>query len=444
MTRNELIAQVALDFISTQLQQEREGTLRFCMLGLDSSLVGMISQAVLADDVLRTSVAVRISAAFDPRGELASEVRSEESVTHWRHCRLSGTHRAVLFAATQDDLRRNDKSVEKITRLETDTLRTRYDAWVEKAGLTSSYLDQTERSHMRTALEAANNTHAARTIETFADFALAIAGGIVSQGLPLPMAVDNALPSLHLPRYAGAFERIPPGKRDAIAEWNTNFRRMDRRIRPLLVRETERNDPIPHDKLHENLDRMRSRLDGKDVKIIEDFLDADVRPGDWSPEQEALVGLDWRSISELFDGIRDPPRLTLGQRTIQFFDDDLDGRLDSEERELLSGSFPRDPSDDLEAFFEAHREHLAGDPRLFSAWEKFIYRNPQTFEDFLVGVLATLKSLRERMEQEPSKHRLVTNKELPCVSSIRLRNAVGIFSLPLSSILAEKFPLSTF
>ena len=407
MTRNGLIAQVAIDFISTQLQQEPEGSLRFCMLGLEPLLVRTIAQAVLVDDVLRTSVAVRISLAFDPDRELALEALSEESVTHWRHCRLSGAHRAVLFAATQDDLQRNDKSVEKITRLETDTLRARYDAWIEKAGLTATYLDETERSHLRTALAAANNTHAARTIETFADFALAIAAGVVSDSLPLPKALDSALPSLHLPQYAGEFERIPAGKRNTLAEWNRVFRRMDRRIRPLLVRETERNDPIPQDKLRENLERMRHDLEEHELKIIEDFLDADVRLGDWSEEQEALVGLDWRRISKVFDGTRDAPSQSLGEKTIQFFDDDLDGRLDNEERELLGGRFPRDPTEELEAFFEGHREHLAGSPTLFPAWEKYIYKNPRTFQDFLAGLLATLKSLRERTEQVPSGRRLV-------------------------------------
>ena len=270
MTSNDLISRVALDFIRTQLRQEPEGTLRFCMLGLHPPLVRTIAQAVLADDGLNASVAVRISEAFDPDRELAREVLSEQSVTHWRHCRLSGDHRAVLFAATQDDLQRNDKSVEKITRLETDTLRTRYDAWIEKAGLTAAYLDETERSVLQTALGAANNTHAARTIEGFADFVLAIAEGIVSHGFPVLKAVDSALPSLHLPRYAGDFERIPAARRSMPAEWNKIFRRMESHIRPLLVCEDERNDPIPPDKLRENLERMRPDLEEHEVRIIED------------------------------------------------------------------------------------------------------------------------------------------------------------------------------
>ncbi|MXY70169.1 MAG: DNA translocase FtsK [Acidobacteriia bacterium] len=409
MTRNSLIAQVALDFINTHLQQETEGTLRFCMLGLEPSLVRTIARAVLGDSVLRSSIAVRVSGTFDPDGELAPEARSEESVTHWRHCRLSGDHRAVLFAATQDDLQRNDKSVEKITRLETDTLRTRYYAWIERAGLTAAHLDETEHAHLRTALAAANNTHAARTIETFADFVLAIAVGIASKGLPVPKAVDHALTSLHLPRYAGGFDGIPAGKLDTLAEWSRIFRRMDRHIRPLLVRETERNDPIPQETLLQNLDRMRQRLEEHEVRIIENFLNADVRLGDWSREQAALVSLDWGSISELFSGRRDSPNMTLGEKTRQFFDDDLEGRLDNEERELLGGRFPREPTDELEAFFEAHREHLAQSPKqkLYSAWEKYIYRNPRTFQDFLAGVLATLKSLRERTEQGVSGRRLV-------------------------------------
>src|SRR5690625_3353263 len=185
MTRNELIAAGSLDFIKGHLDQEPDGSMRFCTRGPEPPLVRSIPAARSADSDATSNVALRIPNLFDPEDTRPPEARSDQSITHWRHCRLPEGIRAVLFAASHEELQRNDKSVEKITKIETDTLRARYDAWVDQVGLTSVYLDGPKREHLLTALQSANNTHAARTIETFADFVLSIAEGIITKGLPL-------------------------------------------------------------------------------------------------------------------------------------------------------------------------------------------------------------------------------------------------------------------
>lgn len=405
MTRNELIAAVALDFIKGHLDQEPDGSMRFCMLGLEASLVRSIAQAVLADSDTSSDVSVRIPSLFDPENILPADARSDQSITHWRHCRLSENIRAVLFAASQEELQRNDKSVEKITKIETDTLRTCYDAWIDQVGLTSVYLEGAKREHLLTALKSANNTHAARTIETFADFVLAIAEGIISKGLPLQKAIDNALPSLKLPRYSGYFDRIPEKKRNSTKEWDKIFKGLHSKVRPLLVQETEKGEPIPREQLHANFDDISDRLDESERQAIQTFLNADLRIDDWSDSQKGLVELDWRSISDLFEGIARTASLSLGQVTVKFFDDEFDDLLEDEERELLSSDFPKDPSDDLQDFFETHREHLARDKKLSGKWERYIYRNPQTYQDFLVGLLDTLDSLRRRVSDDELKEK---------------------------------------
>ncbi|MBF4354158.1 hypothetical protein, partial [Vibrio anguillarum] len=115
-------------------------------------LVRSIAEALLANPDASSDVAVRIPNLFDPEATLPPEARSDQSITHWRHCRLPEGIRAVLFAASHEELQRNDKSVEKITKIETDTLRARYDAWVDQVGLTSVYLDGPKREHLLTAL----------------------------------------------------------------------------------------------------------------------------------------------------------------------------------------------------------------------------------------------------------------------------------------------------
>ncbi len=396
MTRNELIAAVALDFIKALVEQEPEGSLRYCMLGMETSLVRSIARSVLEDAEANATVAVRISSVFDPKAELPGEARSNQSITHWRHCQLPEGKRAVLFAASQEELQRNDKSVEKIIKIETDTLRTRYDAWIDNAGLTDIHLDQTKRSHLSAALESANNTHVARTIEMFADFVLAISDSVILNGLPLQKAIDSALPSLRLPSYAGYFDRIPEKKRSNQPEWNKVFRRLHRQIRPLLVRETDRREPIPQELLRNNLEDIKGNLTDPECMAIERFIDADLRLDGWSDSQKALVDIDWRKVSDLFDSVKKRAPLPLGERTIKFFDDEFDDQLDDDERELLSGAFPKEPSDDIQDFFESRREHLARDKKLSRSWERYIFSNPQTHNDFLVGLLVTIDGLRRR------------------------------------------------
>lgn len=414
MTRNELIAAVALNFIKGYLDQEPDGSMRFCMLGLEASLVRSIAEAVLADPNASSDAAVRIPNLFDPEAILPPEARSDQSITHWRHCRLPEGIRAVLFAASHEELQRNDKSVEKITKIETDTLRALYDAWVDQVGLTSVYLDVPKREHLLAALQSANNTHAARTIETFADFVLSIAEGIITKGLPLQKAIDNALPSLKLPRYSGYFDRIPEKMRNSTKEWDKIFKGLHSKVRPLLVQETEKGEPIPREQLRTNFDDISGRLDESEREAIETFLEADLRIDDWSEAQKGLVELDWRSVSDLFEGITKTSTTPLGEETVKFFDDEFDDLLEEEERELLSRDFPKDPSDDLQDFFETHREHLARDKKLSGKWERYIYRNPQTYNDFLVGLLDTLDRLRRRVSDDD-----LTEKKL----SIRIPNA---------------------
>ena len=88
--------------------------------------------------------------------------------------------------------------------------------------------------------------------------------------------------------------------------------------------------------------------------------------------------LDWRSVSDLFDGVAKRTSLTLGEQTVKFFDEEFDDLLDNGERELLSSELPKEPSEDHLEFFELHRGHLAKVKKLNSAWERYIYKNPKT------------------------------------------------------------------
>ncbi|HHZ8844108.1 TPA: FtsK/SpoIIIE domain-containing protein [Enterobacter cloacae] len=415
MTRNELIAAIALDYIKYNLEQEPDGTIRFCMVGLESSLVRSIADAVLAEPYFRDIVTVRIPRSFDPDNTLPANEISDESITHWRHCRLQGNIRAVLFAASQEELQRNDKSVEKVTKIETDTLRTRYYSWIDKVGLTSAYLDENMRDILHVALQSANNTHVARTIEIFADFVLSIAEGIISYGFTVQKAVDNALPSLKLPRFSGYFDRIPIKSRHITREWEKIFRGLHTKIRPLLVQQTEKGEYFSREQLCANFHDISERLTEIERRTIENFLNADLCIDDWSDIQKSLVELDWRNISEIFDDLTKTSSISLGEETIKFFEEEYDDFLEDDEKVLLLSTFPKEPSENLQGFYEAHRERLSRNKKLSGKWERYVYCSPKTYHDFLIGLLDTLDNLRRRVSDDE----LVEKRLTICIPNSR-------------------------
>lgn len=425
MTRNELIAKVALDLVRDHHNREREGTLRFCMVGLEASIVCSIAKAVLADPDLQGKISVKIAPLFDPGSSLPEQTRSEESITHWRHCPLPPSYRGVLFAASQKELQRNDKSIEKVTKIETDTLRSRYSSWLQSVGLTDSILSEDSRKHVIAAIQSADLTHAARTIEMFSDFVLGIAEPILAGRQTVTKAIDEALPHIRLPRKSGEFDRIPQAKRAAVNEWSKIFHRLNRRIRPLLVRENDQGDLIPTEDLNKNYKELRADCTDRECSTIKNFLDADVRHEHWSDAQRDLANLDWPRVSPLFHRVnkRSTPE-SLGKRTLKFFEQWYADILGDDERQILSPPFPREPSDELRQFFESYREHLAQNKRLSGAWEKFIYRNPQTYRDFLAGLVSAVHGLRSRVrDADIDERKIVVRIPIPRNEEMRFWTA---------------------
>ena len=408
MTRNELIASVALNYIKEQLKNEPHGTLRFCMLGLGATVVREIARAAANDPETRASMVIKINSEFDVDGELPRELRSDESITHWRHCPLMNGKRAVLFAATHKELQRNNKSVEKINKLEPDSLRTLNEFWINQAGLTRLHLAETKLKHLQAALVAANRTNAARTIEHFADFVLRIADAILNKGIPVQKAVDNALPALWLPRNSGQFGRIAENKRNIPSQWAKIFRRLLTKIRPHLYRLNSRGEPID-ELLAENFKAVSERLTDLQKEVVSAFLEStDISPDGWTTTQTDLVNLNWHSINEVFEGVSRADRQHLGERTIDFFRDEFDDPLNEDLRNLLGSTFPKDPTVELKNFFEDNQERISRDGRLYSSWEKYIYSHPQQFDSFFVGFIATLHRLYERVgTEEISENRVV-------------------------------------
>lgn len=390
----ELISKVAVEFIKQQLINEEHGTLRFCLIGIESNLVNQIAKTVINDHEINNLIIVKIPSFFANDSSLPSEYISDESITHWRHCRLEEGKRGVLFAATHDELQRNDKSVEKIARIETDGLRELNEIWLKHTGLDSTQLDDKKRENLSTCLEAINHAHVARTIHDYGKFVLMIAKNIIENGLTVQKAVNASLPALMLPKNSGSFDRIPEIQRNNISEWKKEFRRLHKKIRPLLMKENEKGESII-EILFENYFEIKDRLVEEHTQIIEKFLYSEIKTEEWTKEQQDFVELDWTVISEIFNGVERRRSVPLGPATIEYFNDEFDDELDEYEIELLSNTLPKPPSDSLIKLFEIRRDQITRDKKLYSQWERYIFGNPQPFDDFFIGLIDTVQRLRK-------------------------------------------------
>lgn len=407
--RNDLIGRVAVGYLAQCFEREETGNLRFCMVGFDPALVSPIAAAVLGS-ALATQMAVRIPSELADPDLLPPSVVSGEAAAHWRNRPIPEPgKRAILFAVGSDELQRIGKTAETLPKLRPESLRDATDLWLGALGLAGDELAEKERTTLAAALNGLNRSHLARTITGFADYALATERAIREAGRPVPAALDDALPALHLPREAGAFQDLSEAKRKTPRDWQRLFERLRSDIRPYLDRQTPGRETIDRDVLRNNLESLLDDLLPAEIEIARNFIEAPVSPDSWTSEQAALTELAWPSIGRLFEGTtKNRPSATLGQQTIQYLDDEYEGELDEHERDLLTrkASPPR-PSqkldEELQEFFAERREQLASNRALCTKWERLVYRNPDESEDFLELLIGTLERLY-RLAEADDRH----------------------------------------
>ena len=388
MTRGELIGRVAAIYLKNQLNSEPEGSVRFCMVGFGKPLTTEIAKAIVADSELFSELDVRIHKDMAEVSEIPPEIMTEETATHWRNKLVtSSDKRCILFAISTDELQRVGESVGTISKLQTDRLLEHHDYWLEAVRLGGSQLHERERKCLNAALNAVKSTHAARNIEIFAGYVLKTSE-FINQGKRVEHALDMALPALQLPKWAGDFSMSD--------DFVKCFGRLQDRVRPMLVLENREGDLIT-DQVQSNFDEIKGDLEPEEIRVVEAFLHAtNLSLGQWRNEQEDLVNLDWRRIHRIFDGLEKTTRKSLGEETIDFFNDNFPEDIEQDERDFLERFLsppPKNPTDEAREFFHIHGERLAKDKKLYSRWERYIYR-PEEYEDFIEGLIATLQRLR--------------------------------------------------
>ena len=397
MTRNELIGAVAARYLQDQLNTEPSGIVRFCLIRLERSLVSSIARAVLDHPALQDQIEIHIPSPLAEPGVLPEAVISDEAAAHWRHSPpVDPARRAVLFAVTDREAEQIGRTLGDLPQLDTDHLRMMQKDWLSAAGITKDTFPLSEIKQFIAALKGLEESSLSVNIKCYADYVLAVANAL-DKGKTIIAALDYALPALRMPRNAGTFSSIPEKKRTHKAEWKRAFNKIEREIRPYLYKVLpKKEEPIDPEKLTQETDRVLREnphlFSSSEVQLLRDFIQAPLRADRWVTIQGQLCELLWSDVAMIFKELT-RTRQNLWSETRAWFDHSYPALLEPGDVNYLDYCIEhpkKGPEEEDINFFHAHNGILDENKPLYKKWERFIYKNPREYDDFLVGLFAAV------------------------------------------------------
>lgn len=401
MTSADLIGAVAANHLADMMEREPTGTLRFCIMGLGPELTSSIAKAA-ADHPALSGLSIRIPETL-AMADLPFALTTMDSVVRYRHDPPPDGKRAVLFGIDSEQLKTVGKTMECVTRIDASTIRGDSGLWIDASGL--SVLGEAERNALQAALEGLDRSGTARTLEVFADFVRRVAEQINSGTTSsVADACDRALPALHLPARSGGFAKRRSGM--TASDWSKQFKAVETAMRPLLRKETAKGDPLDVSAALKRLQKAitEKAIDTREAGALQDFLlDTSVGADGWRPSQAALCETEWPLVADVLQGNDKREPKSLGAETEKFFEDEFPGLLDQETLGLLKtvrGGRRQVPEEVVE-FFLSHRTEIGQNRSLSVKWEKLIFSTPDTYGDFLEGLVGAIHRLVERTDAIP-------------------------------------------
>ena len=397
MDRNELIGAVAARYLTEQLETEGEGSIvRFCLLGLESSIVTAIAKSVLEHPVLGDQFEVHVPPSLALPGVLPDSVLSTETAAHWRHSPTKDvSRRGILFAVTDKEAQQIGTTLGDLPQLDTDHLRALRNHWLEAVGIRKDSYPASYIKHLKAALSGLEESNLAVSIERYADYILAVSSAI-SEGRTAEAALDMALPALRLPMYSGSFSAIPERKRGHKSQWRGAFNKIDREVRPYLFKLLPNLEPIESVEIEKSLEKFIQDnpqiLSDSQIDTIRRFIHTSLRTDRWLDIQDELCAMSWQDIAPIFKGLT-LKQQNLWSETIDWFEANEPNTLDpNDERylEYYKEQGKKKPDDEDREFFNTYSGVFDSDRRLYKKWERFIYSQPKEYDDFIVGLYLTV------------------------------------------------------
>ncbi len=397
----ELIGDVFVRYLDTTIEKEKdEGTARLIIDHLSAHQTVAIANAVLQHDTLKKIVSLKLNTEFVGNNDLPDYVLTTSPTTYFRNCHCDLP--ILLVAGTGDD---EDQSLKEFVRIGADEMKARPDLWVAAASVGLSVTAEQKRWWEKAIAGLCDLRVVA--LERLASYIVKTRELNQSEGLPIDIALGQAMPALHFPKDSTFFNRIKEGRRNHKSVWQREFNRVYRKNACFLEKQTTSQLLLSEDDLAKAFEKVQTAIKDTHHPVIREFIAA---PSGWNREAAALAECEWEEVKYLFEGLR-RVKLNLGEETEQFYDErspDLLSENDSDYLELLKKR-PKlnDPNEEDREFYELHRNELKEDRKLRSAWDKFIYGRPRECTDFVVGLAASIESLFNQVTEAKKRTLLI-------------------------------------
>jgi DNA segregation ATPase FtsK/SpoIIIE, S-DNA-T family len=386
-----------------------DGTARYIIDCLSADQTAAIAKCILQDPVLSAQTDLQLPEQFLAGFDLPADILTTNPVTYYRNA--ASPKPVLLVANTGDD---EEQSLKEFIRLGAPELQEQHDLWVQVAsnGLGLS------PDHIGWWAKALSGLQELRlfSLDRLGAYILRTREAIRDEGLPLLEALGSALPALHFPKDSVFWTRVKERSRGHRSAWKTQYGSVAKSRACYLLKQTPSQILLSEEELRASFERTKDLIPEAKHQTVLAFLRA---PSGWNSAAAQLAECEWELVKPLFDGIK-REKFNLGRETLAFYDDREAELLTDDEREHLRRLADRpatDPTDEDEAFYEAHRNELKEERKLKSAWDRFIFGKPRETEDFLAGLAACFESLFNQ-ESSGTRRRLrvrcdrATKKEL--------------------------------
>ena len=311
MSELELIAKVGADYLEKNLGASvEEGTVaRFLLDSLTGEQVAALCSEILSRPSLSQICQIRVPRKLVESLGVTEEILTDEKTTYWRHAPCD---KPVLILANTDD--EQGQSLRDISPIGSAELIAETELWVERAAEGTS-LTSEQKKWWAKALRGLLQVKP-QTLPFFSKYILKTKEGILSEGLPIALALGWALPALQVPRDSACFTSIPEKMLGRTDRWRRVYNFIFNNRAPYLVKlYPSSGQPIEREQLDQQWENLRSsnQIGTEHVEIFESFIP--VPHQKWTPEVEALAGLEWNGdrVSALFEGLRKTERKKLGE-----------------------------------------------------------------------------------------------------------------------------------
>ena len=400
-----LIGEIVAARLSSILEEAGGSRVVYAMVDLGKEVTSAIGEHVSRhprSSEGRIEVAIHPELATD---WLSPQLVSTESATWFRNHGREGTL-ATLFSVPGQQMEQVLQSLGSVQRINDSWIldSTKARTWSDR--VIPTYVGTVIHQELTAVLEGLMKSGILASSSMLGEFCVCIRESMTGgSGLTLPRAISHALPYLHLPRDCMT-DNETASLIDAPVR---SIRRIRDEFQRYLYLRASRGQLRLRTNMLKDIERLVASggLSNDNAETLRALVnDKEVTTGVWRPSQQRVVQIPWPEIRPFFHKKR-ARRVTLGDQTIGFLEDEHPSALRGKERVILGrlkgvrgGSTP-----ELEAVYSHHRERLREFPKLYRQWLRLIFDKPiQEDDDLLLGLVALAeRALRTRDDSDDSQ-----------------------------------------